>query len=104
MDISVSAHLFPLRSTPYLWNGFVLEAKQDYAAAAEEYARARDLATPADWQGGYRLWKVLGKVQGREQEAAAAEAALRERWGEEQFRWFATDVDGEVLEVPVEGA
>jgi len=36
-------------------------------------------------------------MPGYETAAAREEKALRARWGDEQFSWYATDVDGAVI-------
>lgn len=74
------------RSTPHLWNGMVLEAKGDLRAAEKSYGRAASLAAEYDWQGSYRRWKALSAL-GETTAAAQEEQALKQRWGEMQFRW-----------------
>ena len=102
MDVSVSQHLHPHRSTPHLWSGLLLQAKQDLHAAARAYNRSAQLSAPFDWQGTYRLWRLL--LHMREDAAAAAEEAkLRALWGDQQFAWHATDVDG-ALDPAIEDA
>lgn len=66
----------------------VMEAKGDLRAAADSYRHSASLAPPYDWQGSYRLWRALTAL-GDAEAAEREEAALRHRWGEEQFRWCA---------------
>jgi hypothetical protein len=66
----------------------VMEAKGDLRAAVDSYRRSASLAPPYDWQGSYRLWRALGAL-GDAEAAEREEAALRRRWGDEQFRWCA---------------
>lgn len=54
MDISVSQHLHPHRSTPHLWLGMILQAKKDHAAALASYNRSKALSLSYDWQATYR--------------------------------------------------
>ena len=59
MDVSVSQHLHPHRSTPHLWVGMILQSKGDLGAAARAYNLSKRLSQPYDWQASYRLWKAL---------------------------------------------
>ena len=48
MDVSVSQHLHPHRSTPHLWLGMILQAKKDHAAALASYNRSKALSLSYD--------------------------------------------------------
>lgn len=96
MDVSVSQHLHPHRSTPHLWVGMILQAKGDLRGAAAAYNRSKQLAQPFDWQGTFRLWKAL-LLLGDTEAAAREEEALLHLWGPVQFGWYRTDVDGDVV-------
>ena len=96
MDVSVSHHLHPNRAAPHLWRGMILQAKHDFAAAANAYTISKSRAAPFDWQPSFRLWKLLAEHG----DAAAAEREkehLYAMWGAAQFAWYSTDAWGEVL-------
>jgi len=96
MDVSVSQHLHPLRAAPHLWSGMILEAKRDEDGAVRAYNRSRAVAKPFDWQPTYRLWR-LHRRRGDAAAASEARDALVRLWGEDQFAWYTTDVDGDVV-------
>jgi len=97
MDVSVSQHLHPHRAETHLWTGMISQAKGELDAAVRAYNDSARLAAPYDWQGSFRLWRLLRVMPGYETAAAREEKALRARWGDEQFSWYATDVDGAVI-------
>lgn len=96
MDVSVSQHLHPHRAAAHLWRGMILQAKRDFVAAVHAYNASRRRAEPYDWQGAFRLWRLLGDM-GDASGASAAKADLLRIWGEAQFAWYSTDVHGDVL-------
>lgn len=96
MDVSVSQHLHPHRSTPHLWVGMILQSKGDLKAACRAYNRSKQLSQPYDWQAAFRLWKAL-LLLGDAPRAALEEEGLRRLWGPVQLGWYATDVDGRVV-------
>ena len=96
MDVSVSQHLHPHRATPHLWVGMILQVKGDLRGAAAAYNRSKQLSLPYDWQASFRLWRALLLLDDAPA-AALEEAALRRLWGDVQFGWYRTDVDGEVV-------
>jgi hypothetical protein len=97
MDVSVSQHLHSHRAATHLWRGMILQAKRDVRAALHAYNASKRRAEPYDWQGSYRLWRLLGDL-------GDVEGAERERqhllsiWGAAQFAWYSTDVHGRPLE------
>ena len=96
MDVSVSQHLHAHRAATHLWRGMILQAKGDLAAAARAYNDSKRRAEPYDWQGAFRLWRVLTQMG----DAAAAEDERRHLlrlWGDAQFAWYSTDVGGTPL-------
>ncbi|KAL3917192.1 MAG: hypothetical protein SGPRY_006503, partial [Prymnesium sp.] len=97
MDVSVSQHLHPHRAAPHLWSGMILQAKKDFAGALHAYNASRRVAKPYDWQPTYRMWRLL-TTRGQLAEAEEARAALVRLWGEEQFAWYSTDVDGDLVQ------
>ena len=97
MDASVSQHLHPHRSTPHLWVGMILQSKGDLGAAARAYNLSKRLSQPYDWQASYRLWKAP-LLLGDAHQAALEEEALRRLWGDVQFGWYSTDVDGLIVQ------
>ena len=96
MDVSVSQHLHPHRAAPHLWSGMILEVKRDFHGALRAYNRSRAVAAPYDWQPTYRMWRLL-RTNGDASAAADAREALVRLWGEDQFAWYSTDVDGDVV-------
>jgi len=96
MDVSVSQHLHPHRAAPHLWSGMILQVKRDFHGALRAYNRSRAVAAPYDWQPTYRMWRLL-RMYGDATAAAAAREALVRLWGEDQFAWYSTDVDGDVV-------
>ena len=64
--------------------------------AAAAYNRSKQLSLPYDWQASFRLWRALLLLDDAPA-AALEEAALRRLWGDVQFGWYRTDVDGEVV-------
>ena len=74
------------RAVPHLWRGMILQAKGDFVAAIGAYNASSRRAEPFDWQGTYRLWRLLcdmGATAAAEVERAATEAAREglEAWG-----------------------
>lgn len=97
MDVSVSMHLHPHRAATHLWRGMILQAKGDLAAAVTAYNVSKRRAEPYDWQGAYRLWRVLSNMGARD----AAEVERRHLltiWGEAQLAFYGTDVQGTPVE------
>lgn len=92
-----SQHLHPHRAAPHLWSGMILQAKKDFAGALHAYNASRRVAKPYDWQPTYRMWRLL-TTRGQLAEAEEARAALVRLWGEEQFAWYSTDVDGDLVQ------
>ena len=97
MDVSVSQHLHAHRAVTHLWRGMILQAKRDMPAAVAAYNASKLRAEPYDWQGAYRLWRLLSDL-------GDAEAAERERqhllslWGAAQFAWYSTDVHAQPVD------
>ena len=96
MDVSVSQHLHPHRSTPHLWVGMILQSKGDLHAACRAYNASKLLSQPYDWQAAFRLWKAL-LLLGDTPRAALEEEQLRSLWGPVQLGWYGTDVDGRIV-------
>ena len=96
MDVSVSQHLHPHRSTPHLWVGMILQSKGDLKAACRAYNQSKLLSQPYDWQAAFRLWKAL-LLLGDARRAAREEEELRSLWGPVQLGWYGTDVDGRIV-------
>ncbi len=88
MDVSEKMHLYPQRSEPPLWAGMILEAKGALAEAAAMYNRSKALAEAYDWQGRFRLLRVL-EALGRAGEAARERELLTQMWGPAKMRWYA---------------
>ena len=59
--------------------------------------QSKQLSQPYDWQASYRLWKAL-LLLGDAHQAALEEEALRRLWGDVQFGWYSTDVDGLIVQ------
>lgn len=74
----------------------ILEAKGDYDGALQAYNNSRAVAKPFDWQPVYRMWRLLSSL-GKVDAAAELRRALVRLWGEDQFAWYSTDVDGELI-------
>ena len=74
----------------------ILEAKNDYYGALTAYNRSHTVAKSFDWQPVYRMWRLLCAI-GDAAAAASAREILVRLWGEEQFAWYSTDVDGESI-------
>ena len=96
MDVSVSQHLHPHRAACHLWRGMILQAKRDFVAAVAAYNTSKRKAEPFDWQGSFRLWRLL-KDMGDVENAEKERQHLLRLWGEAQFAWYSTDVGGNPL-------
>ena len=94
MDVSVSQHLHGHRAVTHLWRGLILQAKADFVAALSAYNTSRALAEPYDWQGAFRMWRLLHDMGDTSGEADAVAAELRHKWGDAQFAWYSPDVHG----------
>ena len=93
MDVSVSQHLHSHRAATHLWRGMILQAKGDLVAAVAAYNASKRRAEPFDWQGSYRLWRLLSDM-GAAESADAERAHLLQLWGPAQLAWYAPDVQG----------
>jgi glycosyltransferase involved in cell wall biosynthesis len=96
MDVSVSQHLHPHRAAAHLWRGMILQAKGDLAAAVHAYNASRRFAELYDWQGSFRLWRLLSDM-GDAEGAEEVRHELLRLWGPAQLAWYAPDVRGNVL-------
>ena len=97
MDVSVSRHLHAHRAVTHLWLGMMLQAKRDFAAAANAYNASKRRAEPFDWQASFRLWRLLSDM-GDAQGAEAERQQLLRLWGAAQFAWYSTDTHGSPIE------
>ena len=97
MDVSVSQHLHSHRAVTHLWRGMILQAKRDYVAAISAYNASKRRAEPFDWQGSFRLWRLLSDM-GDARSAELERQQLLRLWGPAQFAWYSTDVHGQPIE------
>ena len=97
MDVSVSQHLHSHRAVTHLWRGMILQAKRDYVAAISAYNASKRRAEPFDWQGSFRLWRLLSDM-GDARNAELERQQLLRLWGPAQFAWYSTDVHGQPIE------